>query len=109
MITFIQAQGDPSADPAYLLIVGGFVSGFFGQIVTGVAFIARGGARRVIGSLLFAGAAVFAPTISFFFIGGHAPLVRFSALAISLIGWLSLGVLVSRSGKGTQPVPSASQ
>jgi hypothetical protein len=107
LITFIAAEGDPSADPAYLLIARGFLSGLVGQIVTGLAFIARGGAHRAIGGLLFAGAAVLLLAVLLLFVGNTASVARLAALAISLVGWLWLGVLVSRSGNGPQNVPSA--
>jgi hypothetical protein len=108
LVTFIASQGDPSADPAYLVILGGYVSVLAGAIVIGLAFIVRGGLRRVIGSLLLAGPVVFVLAFAVRAVGLIGAILPLAGVAILLVGWLCLGVLAMRSDKGPQPLTSES-
>lgn len=103
LVMFIPAQGDPSGDPAYSVIAGGYLSVLAGAIVIGLAFIVRGGLRRVVGCLLLAGPAVFVLGFALRAVGEIGPILPLAGFAILLVGWLCLGVLVARSGEGPQP------
>jgi hypothetical protein len=109
LVTFIASQGDPSADPAYLVILGGYLSALAGAILIGLSFIVRGGLRRVVGCLLLAGPVVFVLGFALRAVGGIGPILPLAGFAILLVGWLCLGVLAARSGEGPEPVPSGSR
>jgi hypothetical protein len=102
-VTFIPAQGDPSGDPAFGLISGGYLSALAGAILTGLSFIVRGGLRRVVGCLLLAGSVVFVLGFALRAAGLTGAILPLAGFAILLVGWLCLGVLAARSGEGPQP------
>lgn len=102
-VTLIPAVGDPSGDPAFVVILGGYLSVLAGAILIGLSFIVRGGLRRVIGCLLLAGSLLFVLGFALRAVGLTGPIVPLAGFAILLVGWLCLGVLAARSGEGPQP------
>ena len=106
MVTVIPAQGDPSSDPAYAVILCGYLAILAGAIVIGLAFIVRGGPRRLVGCLLLAGPVLFVLGFVLRAVGLTGALLPLAGFAILLFGWLGLGILAARSVNGPQPVPS---
>ena len=102
-VSLIPVQGDPSGDPAFGAIRGGYLSALAGATLIGLSFIVRGGLRRVVGCLLLAGSVVFGLGFALREVGLVGPIMPLAGFAILLVGSFCLGVLTARSGEAPQP------